>query len=330
MPYQVGGNIGTSALMLKPLDSQGTYVLELSSYQLELTPSLSPDVAVLLNVSADHLERHGGFDGYIQAKREIFKNQYGTKSSVIGIDDPHGFNLHATLKREAGRVVIPISGQTKAPGGVYVLDGILFDDMDGRNKRVLDLDEDCPTLPGEHNHQNAAAAYATARLRGIPPEIIKAALPSFPGLAHRQELVATINGIEYVNDSKATNADAADKAMDCYDDIYWIVGGRPAEGGINALSRHFPHVRKAFLIGEAEAAFAEVLGKAGVALERCGTLDRAVKAAHEAAQADAIEDAAILLSPACKSWDQFPNFETRGDAFRSLVQGLGKQGGGAS
>lgn len=316
----VGGNLGTPALDLDAMDDGGTYVLEMSSYQLELTISITFDIAVLLNISPDHLERHGGLDGYIAAKRQIFHRQTKPRVAVIGVDDEICRKIYESLRSADEQVVTPISGSAECSGGVYVRDGILHDDTEGQDLAVMDLRE-VPSLPGVHNWQNAAAAYAACKAARIEPPVIAACLRSFPGLAHRQELVAIIDGISYVNDSKATNADATAKALSCYDPIYWIAGGQAKEGGIGGLEIYFPRIAHAFLIGEAEASFAEVL-KNRVAVSRCGTLDKAVPAARELATAEGRPGAVVLLSPACASFDQFANFEARGSAFRKLVEAL--------
>lgn len=321
---EVGGNLGTPALALEPLGVGETYVLECSSYQLELMPSAVFDVAVLLNISPDHLDRHGGMPGYVAAKKRIFARQIAPKTAVIGIDDVHCQEIHAGLAARGEQIVVPISARGAVPGGVYVDNGLLIDDSGGRAQTVLDLRVAAPTLPGEHNWQNAAAACAACRAAGLEVSEIAAGLKTFPGLAHRQELVAVLDGVRYVNDSKATNADAAARALVCYDPIYWIVGGRPKEGGLAGLEPYYPRIAHAFLIGEAADAFAEQLaGK--VAVTHAGTLEAAVFAAHAMAQADARPGAVVLLSPACASFDQFANFEERGIAFRRLVQAL--QGG---
>ncbi len=316
----VGGNLGTPALALPPLGADGVYVLELSSNQLELTQSLAADVAVLLNITPDHLDRHGGMDGYIAAKRRIFGVRRPAQSAVIGIDDAPCRALAAALASVGAPRVIPISAETRAPGGVYVEAGALVDDLAGDAKRVLDL-ASLPRLPGRHNWQNAAAAYAAARRLGVVEAEIVAALGSFPGLVHRQELIATIDGVRYVNDSKATNADAAAKALACYDDIYWIAGGIAKAGGIAALAPLFPRIRHAFLIGRAAAEFAETLA-GRVPFSRCADLAAAVAAARDAAVAATKAGAVVLLSPACASFDQFADFEARGEAFRRLVAAL--------
>ena len=218
------------------------------------------------------------------------------------------------------RSVMPISSGRRVAGGAYVLDGILYDDRDGANATVLNL-ADAPRLPGVHNWQNAAAGYAAARALGLSREAAAAGIKSFPGLAHRQELVATVAGVRYVNDSKATNADAAAKALACYRDIYWIAGGRPKEGGIGSLGPWFKNIAHAFLVGEAEAEFAETL-EGRVPYTRCGDLAAAVAKATDMARADGRAAAVVLLSPACASFDQWENFEARGDGFKKLVASL--------
>jgi len=316
----VGGNLGTPALALDPLAGDGCYVLEMSSYQLELTPSLAFAVAVLLNITPDHLDRHGGMDGYIAAKTRIFAHQDATSVAVIGIDDAASRSVADRLRIQGGPRLVPISVESRARGGVYVEHGALVDDIDGKAAPVLELDR-AARLPGPHNWQNAAAAYAAARALGIDRAAILSGILSFPGLAHRQELVATIDRVRYVNDSKATNADAAGKALACYEHIYWIAGGLAKEGGIASLTPFFPRIRHAFLIGKASDEFAATLG-GRVPFTRCGDLGHAVAAAAEKARAERQADAVVLLSPACASFDQFANFEERGESFRRLVAAL--------
>lgn len=317
---EVGGNIGTPALALRPLGLGGTYVLEMSSYQLEITVSITFDVAVLLNITPDHLDRHGGMDGYIAAKRRIFHRQTRPRTAVIAVDDAHTRRIRQALAEQDDQIVIPVSSGTTLDQGVFVADGVLFDAIHGPAAPVIDLRE-APALPGAHNWQNAAAAYATARAIGIAPEIIVASLRSYPGLAHRQERIAEIDGVLFVNDSKATNADAAAKALGCYDNIYWIAGGRAKEGGIADLAAYFPRIRRAYLIGEAADSFARTL-EGHVPYALTGNLGLAVESAYADARSAGHGGAVILLSPACASFDQFRDFEARGDAFRDLVGAL--------
>jgi UDP-N-acetylmuramoylalanine--D-glutamate ligase len=325
----VGGNIGTPALALEWLDEQGFYVLELSSYQLETTFSLHCDVAMLLNISPDHLDRHGGWDGYVAAKRRIFDGQGRGAAVVIGIDDPTCRDIFGDLREDDARRVIPVSGALQAMGGVYAIDGRLIDDLDGRAEEILDLTE-TPRLPGSHNAQNAAAAYAACRFVGLPREVIVEGLRSFSGLAHRQELITLIEGVAFINDSKATNPDAAARALACYERIFWIAGGRAKEEGLAEIEPYLHRIVEAFLIGEAGESFARSLhGK--VAAQRCGTLDKAVAEASETARQDARRrpgdpPGVVLFSPACASFDQFADFEVRGEAFRRLVRDLQGEG----
>ena len=319
---EVGGNLGQAALSLAPLGRGGTYVLEASSFQLELVTRLGFDVAVLLNITPDHLDRHGGMDGYVAAKQRIFAHQREGAVAIVGVDDPLSRDIAADLGRAGPARVVPISIREAAPGGVYAEAGRLVDALDGAPVPILDLAE-AERLPGTHNWQNAAAAYAAARALGLPRSLASEAIRSFAGLAHRQELVTTIDGVRFINDSKATNADAAEKALLCYQAIYWIAGGLPKEGGITSLAPHFGRLRHAYLIGTATEEFAATLG-GSVPFTRCGDLATAVAAAAEAARRDGIPGAVVLLSPACASYDQFAHFEARGDAFCALVAELAR------
>ncbi|HEY7687516.1 MAG TPA: UDP-N-acetylmuramoyl-L-alanine--D-glutamate ligase [Dongiaceae bacterium] len=317
---EVGGNLGTAALDLKPLDAKGIYVLEMSSYQLELTTSLVFDVAILLNITPDHLDRHGGMDGYVASKLRIFDRQRAGQAAIVAVDDEYCRGIHARLGALKQQQVVPISVVGRAKGGVYAESGKLIDDMADSARTVMTLAE-APRLPGSHNWQNIAAAYAACRALGVTPELIVAGIKSFPGLAHRQELIATIGDVAYVNDSKATNADATAKALGCYQPIYWILGGKAKETGLDGLEPYYPRIAHGFLIGEATERFAAAL-QGRVAVSKCGTLDAAVKAAHALAQREAKSGAVVLLSPACASFDQFANFEERGEAFRRAVLAL--------
>lgn len=316
---ETGGNLGTAALSLAPLGADGVYVLELSSYQLEITPTPIADIAILLNITPDHLDRHGGIDGYVAAKKLILAPKGKNSVGIVGVDDEPSRKLYLELKTGPRRL-IPISVEKGLKNGVSAVNGQLIDDINGQRRLICDLKQ-FPSLPGSHNWQNAAAAYIAARALGLSQDQIIAGFASYPGLAHRQELVATIGKIRYVNDSKATNADAAAKALVCYDNIYWIIGGRAKEGGLAGLEPFYPRIRHAFLIGEAAPAFAKQLGRA-VPFTQCATLDKAVMAAHSLALREKRDDAVVLLSPACASWDQYRNFELRGDHFRQLVQQL--------
>jgi UDP-N-acetylmuramoylalanine--D-glutamate ligase len=323
---EVGGNLGTAALDLSPVGEGAFYVLEMSSYQLELTHSLAFDAAVLLNITPDHLDRHGGMRGYVAAKSRIFERQRAPQAAIVGIDDRECQDLFAILQAKGDRRVIPISATRPYQGGVYVDYGWLIDDIDRDSREVLEM-ATASRLPGQHNWQNAAAAYAACRAVGLDAETIAAGIVSYPGLAHRQELIATIGGVRYVNDSKATNADAAAKALGCYAPIYWIVGGRAKETGLDGLEPYYPSVAHAFLIGEAADRFASAL-EGHVSFTKSETLRAAVHAAHRMAQHERRAGAVVLLSPACASFDQFKNFEERGDAFRDLARALERNGDG--
>jgi len=316
---RVGGNIGVGVLGLEDMHGGAVYVLELSSYQLDLTSSLKADVAVILNISPDHLERHGSLDGYVAAKRRILANQARGDTSVIGVDDEYGGRICTETTAANRRTIVAISA-TKAIGrGVYVLDGRLYDATGERTVEVGDLKR-ARSLPGRHNWQNAAAAYAAVRGVGIDASQAARALMTFPGLAHRMETIGTIGKVRFVNDSKATNADAARQALSSYREVYWIAGGQPKAGGISELTDLFPRVVKAYLIGEAASEFSETLAGSAEAVT-CGTLEAATALAFKDAVA-AGRDAVVLLSPACASFDQFADFEARGNAFRSAVQTL--------
>lgn len=320
---EVGGNLGEPAAAFAPLDGDGIYVLEMSSYQLELTPSLACDVAVLINISPDHLDRHGGMAGYVAAKRRIFAGQPSGATAVVGLDDADSRRIHDELLAtpgESGVRVVGISAERPVPGGVYVVDGLLYDDMGGEGREILSL-SGIETLPGTHNYQNAAAAYAAARAICLKSSTISAGIQGYPGLSHRQELVAVIDGVRYINDSKATNAEAAARALACYEEIYWIAGGRAKEGGLSALEPCLPHIRRAFLIGEAAGTMAaELHGR--IDTDISGDLEHAVRDARDAALRDGLDSPVVLLSPACASFDQFKDFEARGTEFRRLVAAL--------
>jgi UDP-N-acetylmuramoylalanine--D-glutamate ligase len=317
---EVGGNLGVPALELLPMGGDGVYVLEMSSFQLELTLSITFDVAVLLNISADHLDRYDGMDGYIAAKKSIFNRQTAPRTAVVGVDDDFSRAICGELKAASDAVVVPISGRGRVPGGVYVEDGILYDGTEGAPQAILDL-KPVASLPGVHNWQNAAAAYAATKAAGVDPRVVMACIQSYPGLVHRQEMVSVVDGVGYVNDSKATNPDAAAWALACYDPIYWIAGGRSKDGGLEALEPYLGRIAHAYLIGEAADAFAQALdGKVEVTLS--GDLESAVKQAGAQAKKDKAAEPVVLLSPACASFDQFDNFEARGDAFRDLVEKL--------
>jgi UDP-N-acetylmuramoylalanine--D-glutamate ligase len=316
---QMGGNIGRGVLDLEPASDGQITVLELSSYQTELARSLGPDIAVFMNLSPDHLDRHGGMGGYFAAKARLF-TAGGPDRSIIGVDEVEGQYLAAQLRETqgSGEPVIRMSSERKLKGdgwSVFARKGFLAEWRKGRQMASIDL-RGFRGLPGAHNHQNACAAYAVCRSIGLAPRMIEEHLASYPGLPHRCQIIAEKNGVLFVNDSKATNADAAEKALGAFKNIHWIAGGEPKAGGIEALSPLFDRVKRAYLIGEAAETFAGQLGQTDYVIS--GELDMAVA---EAA-ASAVEGDVVLLAPACASFDQFSSFVARGDAFTAAVQAL--------
>ncbi len=311
VPCQVGGNLGTPALALEPLAAGGVYVLEMSSYQLDLLQTVRFNVAVLLNITPDHLDRHGDMAGYIAAKARIFERQTAGDCAVV--DSSVVRSSYLVLREEN---LVEISVDNKLDSGVFVNNGVIHDKINGCELRTTDYDlRNISSLTGKHNWQNAAAAYAAARAVGVVPEKIYAAMQSFGGLRHRLQLVAEIDGVKFINDSKATNADATANALAPYQNIYWILGGKAKAGGIASLAPYFSHIAHAFLIGEAADEFAKTLdGK--VPYTHCGTLEVAVREAAQMAKSGSV----VLLSPACASFDQFKSFEHRGDVFCELVE----------
>ncbi len=316
---EVGGNTGDAVLGLDVLKPGGVYVIEVSSYQLDLIHESGANVAVLLNITPDHLDRHGGMAGYVAAKLRIFNGLAPQGVAIIGVDDEYCVDI-CTSMRERGVRVIPISVDRPLDTGVFVQDGKLIDALGGQVRVVTGLNQ-FTRLPGTHNWQNIAAAYAAGLALGLSVEAIISGIASFPGLAHRMEAVGCVNQVRFINDSKATNAEATAKALACFDGAYVILGGVPKAGGIESLAPLFARIRKAYLIGEAAEGFAKTLNGL-VAYQQCGDLATATKAALQDAQQSG-DKAEVLLSPACASFDQFENFEARGDAFRSLAAALG-------
>ncbi len=315
-PSAAAGNIGDSLLGLDPLPENGIYVVEASSFQLDLTKNFQADVAVLLNITPDHLDRHGTMDGYSRAKKRLFDMQEATGKVVICVDDDHCRDIASRARGE----VIPVSVEHPLTYGVYMLDGVLFDALSEVPIAVGSM-ADYPTLIGKHNGQNVAAAYAAGISLGLKRTEIIACFKDFPGLAHRQEHVGDINGIKFVNDSKATNSDAAIRALRSYENIHWIAGGQPKERMFERLSLELIHVKHAYLIGAAADTLGNTL-KSHIPSRLCRTLDVAVRQAYK----NADQGDVILLSPACSSFDQFPNFEARGDAFKAIFQSLEERG----
>jgi UDP-N-acetylmuramoylalanine--D-glutamate ligase len=314
---QLGGNIGVPILSLEPPAPNRVYVVECSSYQIDLAPSLDPTVGVLLNLSEDHLDRHGSMEIYAAVKERLVA---AAETAVIGVDDAMSAAV-AERRLAAEKRTFRISTQT-APRGdaVWAVATRVVEPHGLAQMVVADLLKH-PVLRGTHNAQNVAAAVAATRLLGVGLDELRAGIMSFPGLPHRMEPVGKLGRVTFVNDSKATNADAAARALSSYSRIYWIAGGKPKTGGITSLAGYFPRIAKAYLIGEAAEDFAATLD-GHVPAVISGTLDTAVLEAASDAVEDPSGDVVVLLSPACASFDQFKNFELRGDAFRSLVQSL--------
>jgi UDP-N-acetylmuramoylalanine--D-glutamate ligase len=319
MDAQLGGNIGTAILSLMPPRAGRIHVVECSSYQIDLAPSLDPSVGILINLSEDHLDRHGTMEHYAAVKERLVDGVPKEGTAIIGVDDEWCRTIADRLNR-SGKRVARISVRRKLSDGLYVEDRRIVRAVGGAASAIADLGG-IGSLRGLHNAQNAACAAAAALALGLDPAAIQAGLRSFPGLAHRMEEVGRRGAILFVNDSKATNADSTAQALACFDDIFWIAGGRPKTGGIESLRNFFPRIRKAYLIGEAAKEFAATLA-GDVAHEIGGTLEKALAAAARDAAASSSREPVVLLSPACASFDQYRNFEVRGDAFRELVRKL--------
>ncbi len=311
-PVAAGGNLGTAALALPLLPQDGVYVLELSSYMLEQLATIRFDAAAMLNLSADHIDRHGDMAGYARAKRAIFDRQTGADTAMVGVDDARSRAMADNLRGGPARLVT-VSGQAAAD---IWADGTLLRDAAGV---IADLSA-ARALPGAHNAQNAAAAAALALALGVDRTGIATGIGSYPGLPHRQELVAEADGVRFVNDSKATNANSAARALGCYERVIWIAGGMAKDGGIDSLAPFFPRVALALLIGRDAPALAATLAAHGVAHREVGTLEAAVAEGWQAARAGTAK--VLLLSPACASWDQFTGFDQRGERFRALAQDI--------
>jgi len=318
---QVGGNIGRGVLDLDDMHRGAFYVLELSSYQLERTYSLKANAAIFLNLTPDHIERHGDLAGYEKAKCRIFDNQTKEDAAIIGVDHPQGKSSCSKLLAKNNRRVLPISGRRSLGRGVCAVKGKLYSMMEKKCNMVADLSS-ALALDGEHNWQNAAAAFAALRAIGLSESVIGKGILSFSGLEHRLENIGRAGQVRYVNDSKATNAEAAAQALKAYDNIYWIAGGVAKEGGIDALAPHFANISKAYLIGEAGPAFYKKLHTENVVAKVSGELRLAILCATRDALASKKPNPVILLSPACASFDQYKNFEIRGDAFRKYAQDI--------
>lgn len=313
---QMGGNIGRAVMTLEPPASGRVYVVECSSYQIDLSPSIDPTAGVLLNLTPDHLDRHGTMQHYAEIKERLVA---GSGTAIVGVDDSWCAQIADRLER-TGKPVLRISKRLALTDGLFAEGPMLKLARAGRTKTIASL-EGIGSLRGQHNAQNALAAAAACLSVGLRADEIQKGLSSFPGLVHRMEQVARAGNVLFVNDSKATNAEAAAPALSSFERIYWIAGGLPKEGGIEPLRGLFPRIARAYLIGEAAPAFAATLGE-DAPYEISGTLEAAVRHAAADAALDDAGEAVVLLSPACASFDQFKNFEVRGEAFRAAVQAL--------
>jgi len=312
---QIGGNIGTAILSLAPPEEARAHVVECSSYQIDLAPTLDPSVGVLLNVSEDHLDRHGTLAHYAAVKERLVAGVQADGIAIIGVDDEWCAAAADRVER-AGKKLARVSVRRPLQAGLYVQAETIM-----QAARAIAHIGGIGSLRGVHNAQNAACAAGAALALGLSAEAIQQGLRSFPGLAHRMEQVGRKARVLFVNDSKATNADSAAQALACFSDIFWIAGGKAKTGGIASLARFFPRMRKAYLIGEAATDFAaELEGRVPHVI--AGTLERAVELAAADAEAADVAEPVVLLSPACASFDQYRNFEVRGDKFRELVRAL--------
>jgi UDP-N-acetylmuramoylalanine--D-glutamate ligase len=316
---EIGGNIGTAILSLAPPDEARAHVIECSSYQIDLAPTLDPSVGVLLNVTEDHLDRHGTLAHYAAVKERLVAGVQEDGTAIVGVDDPW-CAAAADRIEQAGKRLARVSVRRPLHDGLYVEGESIIQAVEGSTCTIAGIGG-IGSLRGVHNAQNAACAAAAALALGLSPQAIQQGLLTFPGLAHRMEEVGYRGRVLFVNDSKATNADSAAQALACFSHIFWIAGGRAKTGGIASLARFFPRIRKAYLIGEAATDFAaELQGRVPHVI--AGTLERAVELAAADAEASDVAEPVVLLSPACASFDQYRNFEIRGDKFRELVRAL--------
>ena len=314
VPAAIGGNIGDAVLALNPPPIGAPFVLEASSYQLDLCRSTEFAAAALLNITPDHLERHGGLSGYIDAKLRLFARQGVGNLALVGVDDEHGKTIAAALGHHSRASVLPVTTARPLDMGLSAYGG----DLRLNGQPILDL-RTVPRLAGEHNWQNAAVAAGLGWHAGLTSKQIADGIASFPGLAHRQELIGSRNGLSFINDSKATNGEAAAVALRSYDSIFWLAGGQAKDGGLKAALHDLNRVKAAFIYGECAAEFQTQLAGKSLQTQTFSTLEEAFGAALATAEAESIDSATILLAPGAASWDQFTSFEDRGDVFRALA-----------
>ena len=314
---KVGGNIGTACFELEKNKENATFVLETSSYQLDLLSETHFHIAALLNITPDHLDHHGGMQGYIEAKKRIFNNQTGNDFALIDIDNENSRAVFLELQNDSSfkSKLIPISTLQIQENGLALIDGVLHNKINGANSK-LELSSEF--LQGKHNDQNMAFAFAICFCLNQEENKIIAAIKKFKGLRHRLQLLGEVDGIKFINDSKATNAESTEHALKSYDNVLWILGGVAKDGGIEILQPYFHKITKAYLIGQASDDFAKTLDKNSVNFEKCNNLDQAFKKALLDIKSNSFSKKNILLSPACASFDQWKNFEERGDYFCKL------------
>lgn len=318
LDVDVGGNIGNAVFNLRPPTRGRHYVLELSSFQIDLMPGLAPDVGVLTNLTPDHLDRHGSMENYAAVKARMFAKQHDGQTALVSVDD--AFCTDIADRIHSGAVVRRVSVVGDLADGISAHEGVLRDRCHGKTHGEIDL-RGMHALKGAHNWQNACMAFGAATALGVAPHITAEAMSTFPGLAHRMQEVARLGTVPFINDSKATNWDAAEKALKSFEHIYWIVGGIAKAGGIEPLRPLFNRVKRAYLIGVAAEDFSKTLD-GDTEIVMCGTLPRAVQQAAQDVAMDRDPRAVVLLSPACASFDQYKNFEVRGDAFVDAVSRL--------
>lgn len=328
IPSAIGGNIGVPCFDL-PTQNNFTYIFETSSFQLDLLSQTHFKIAALLNITPDHLDRHGSMDGYIEAKKRVFRNQTSGDFTLIDVDNENSKKVFAELKADKNfkATLVPISTKKIQENGISLFGGKLINKIGGAN---FELELKSEFLRGEHNDQNMAFAFTIAYCHmiqqgehGLEGKIISA-IKKFQGLRHRMQIVGKIGDTRFINDSKATNAESTEHALKAYENIFWIVGGKAKDGGIENLAPYFGKISKAYLIGDATEEFAKTLEKNSVIFEKCGDLKTAFEKALDDTKKSSLTEKNILLSPACASFDQWKNFEQRGDYFCKLFDELPK------
>ncbi len=317
---RVGGNMGVPVLDLDPPEDGAIYLLEVSSYQADLIESLRLDIVVFLNLTPDHLNRHGDMAGYMKAKMRLVDRLTSSGKAVIGASSRPTQELCTKFTLSRKEALIAISSEQVLGEGVFVVGGLLYDGTLPNAEKIADLGA-IASLAGRHNWENAAAAYAVCHILGVERSRFQPAFESFEGLPHRSQAVAKLDKVLFVNDSKATNLEATSKAISAFDDVYWIAGGQGKGEDFSRLQGLFPNIRRAYLIGEAAGDIAAALD-GEVDYVEAETLERAIALAASEARASKAARPVVLLSPACASFDQYRDFEERGEAFGKLARDL--------